>query len=67
MEAATRERLTDLKSLLIRHRLVHGGALLVQPGVAETRIALKSDGSRRTTSCSRRSIGLFGENVSAVR
>jgi DNA polymerase-3 subunit alpha len=68
VEAATRERLSDLKSLLSRHPGSCSAALfLVQPGVAETRIALKGGRIAPDDDLLAAVDRLFGENVSAVR
>ena len=68
VDFATREKLTDLKSLLTRHPGSCSATLtLIQTGVAETKIALKAGRVAPDDDLLAAVDRLFGENVSAVR
>jgi len=68
IEAATPERLTELKSLLGKHPGTCSASLvLVQPGLAETRIALKSTRIAPDDDLFAAVDRLFGQKVCQVR
>ena len=68
VESATPERLTELKSLLAKHPgTCSASLLLVQPGLAETRIALKSTRIAPDDDLFAAVDRLFGQKVCQVR
>ena len=67
-DAATREKLADLKALMVKHPgNCQAALLLVQPGVAETRVSVKFSKVAPDDELLAAVDRLFGENVSAVR